>query len=310
MKVENGLLRREISYPQEGIIQQVVLSKCFRKLVLKHLHNDLGHLGAERVLSCVRDRFYWAYMSSEIERYVTQDCQCIKDKKPHVQRKAALQQITSTCPLELVSIDFLHLERCKGGFEYILVVMDHYTRFAQVYATRNKSGKTAAEKVFNDFVLKFGMPSRLHHDQGREFENRFFFEMQRICGVKGSRTTPYHPKGNGQVEYFNRTLLQMLRTLEPSWKLDWKSRLNKVVNAYNCTKNETTGYSPFFLMFGRHPTLPIDLVFPDLQQPTRKQTYSQYVAQWRDRMEEVYKLASQQAGRMTRKGKQQHDKGL
>lgn len=310
LKVENGLLRREISYPREGIIQQVVLPKCFRKLVLKHLHNDLGHLGAERVLSSVRDRFYWAHMSSEIERYVTQECQCIKDKKPHVQRKAALQPITSTCPLELVSIDFLHLERCKGGFEYILVVMDHYTRFAQVYATRNKSGKTAAEKVFNDFVLKFGMPSRLHHDQGREFENRFFFEMQRICGVKGSRTTPYHPQGNGQVERFNRTLLQMLRTLEPSWKLDWKSHLNKVVNAYNCTKNETTGYSPFFLMFGRHPTLPIDLVFPDLQQPTRKQTYSQYVAQWRDRMEEVYKLASQQAGRMTEKGKQQHDKGL
>lgn len=63
-------------------------------------------------------------------------------------------------------------------------------------------------------------------------------------------------------------------------------------------------------MFGRHPTLPIDLVFPELQQPTRKQTHSQYVAQWRDRIEEVYKLASQQAGRMAEKGKQQHDKGL
>lgn len=63
-------------------------------------------------------------------------------------------------------------------------------------------------------------------------------------------------------------------------------------------------------MFGRHPTLPIDLVFPELQQPTRKQTHSQYVAQWRDRIEEVYKLASQQAGRMAEKEKQQHDKGL
>lgn len=137
LKVENGLLRMEILYPRKRITQQVVLPKCFRKLVMKHLHIDLGHLRAERVLSCVRDRFYWAHMSSEIERYVTQECQCIKDKKPHVQRKAALQPITSTCPLELVSIDFLHLARCKGGFEYLLVVMDHYTRFAQVYATRN-----------------------------------------------------------------------------------------------------------------------------------------------------------------------------
>jgi transposase InsO family protein len=212
--------------------------------------------------------------------------------------------------LELVSIDFLHLERCKDVYEYILVVMDHYTRFAQVYAKKNKSAKTATEKVFNDFVLRFGMPSRLHHDQGRGFENRFFSELQKICGIKHSRTTPYHPQGNGQVERFNRTLLQMLRTLEPSCKRDWKSHVNKVVHAYNCTKNETTGYSPFFLLFGRHPTLPIDLVFPELQQPVRKQAYSQYVAQWRDRMEEVYKFTSQQATKMADKGKHQYDKIL
>lgn len=113
-------------------------AKCLlREWAKLKVENDLGHLGAERVLSCVRERFYWAHLSSEIELNATQECQCIKDKKPHVQRKAALQPLTSTCPLELVSIDFLHLERCKGGFEYILVVMDHYTRFAQVYATRN-----------------------------------------------------------------------------------------------------------------------------------------------------------------------------
>ncbi|XP_062600318.1 uncharacterized protein LOC134261954 [Saccostrea cucullata] len=154
------------------------------------------------------------------------------------------------------------------------------------------------------------MPSRLHHDQGREFENRFFFELQKLCGIHHSRTTPYHPQGNGQVERFNRTLLQMLRTLEPSFKSDWKSHLNKVVHAYNCTKNESTGYAPFFLLFGRHPTLPIDLVFPELQHSESKQTYSQYVTQWKARMEEVYKVASQQAMKMSDKGKRQYDKAL
>ena len=127
-----------------------------------------------------------------------------KTKGPISSAKKTLQPITTTCPLELVFIDFLHLERCKGGYEYILAVMGHYTCFAQVYATRNKSAKTAADKLFNDFVLRFGMPSRLYHDRGREFENRSLSELQKLCGIHHSRTIPYHPQGNGQVERFNR----------------------------------------------------------------------------------------------------------
>ena len=152
----------------------------------------------------------------------------------------------------------------------------------------------------------FGKPSRQHHDQGREFENRFFSELQKLCWIHHSRTTTYYAQGNGQVERFNRTLLKMLRTLEPSFKHDWKSHLNKAVHAYSCTKNETTGYSPFLLLFGRHPTLPIDLIFQKLQPSKRKCTYSQYVTQWKTRTEEVYKLAK----KMSNKGKSQYEKDL
>ncbi len=93
-------------------------------------------------------------------------CMCLKQKKPNRETRTPLVSITSTHPFELVSVDFLHLDKCKGGYEYILVIVDHFTRFAQAYLTTSKSGKVVADKIFNDYALKFGFPMRIHHDQG------------------------------------------------------------------------------------------------------------------------------------------------
>lgn len=198
LKVENGVLWRVISLPREGEVNQLVLSKKHRSTVLYHLHNEMGHLGVDRVFALARDRYFWPRMYKDVEKYITQECSCLMSKKPNRTDRPPMVPIVTTQPLELISIDFLHLEKSKGGYEYILVVMDHYTRFAQAYPTRNKAGETAAEKVFNDFILKFGIPLRLHHDQGREFENSFFYKLQKLCGITRSKTTPYHPQVMGK----------------------------------------------------------------------------------------------------------------
>ena len=208
-----------------------------------------------------RKRFYWANMQRSIEHFVRKQCRCIKSKPPPQGERAPLVPIVATFPFEIVTLDYVHFDRGKGGYNFALVVIDHFTRFAQIYATKNNDGISAADKLFNDFMLHYGFPKRIHSDQGNEFENKLFKRLGELTGVAKSRTTPYHPQGDGLTERMNRTLIGMLRTLKKNEKVNWPKHLSKLAFAHNVTVNKSTGYSPHYLMFGRSVRLPIDEVF-------------------------------------------------
>ena len=179
LSIIDGMLMRKTAS-----LTQIVLPQKFHRVVLVELHEKLAHLGAERVLELARKRFYWPRMKNHIETYIRKRCRCLIAKKPNIPDRAPMIPIVSTFPFELVSIDYLHLDRAKGGYEYALVCCDHFTKFVQVYPTRNKSALAAADNIYNDFILKYGLPTRIHHDQGREFNNTLFKRLHQLSATK------------------------------------------------------------------------------------------------------------------------------
>ena len=132
----------------------MVLPLHFRSIILKQLHDDLGHQGRDRTLSLVRSRFYWPGLENDVEEKIKNCGRCIRRKTP-VKPSAELINITSSQPMELLCIDFLSLERSKGGHEHNLVVTDHFTCYAQAFPTRNQSAKTSAKILFENFVVHY-----------------------------------------------------------------------------------------------------------------------------------------------------------
>ena len=147
---ERGVLCRK-----SGKLNQLVLPECFRKLIYENLHQEMGHLGVERTFQLARSRVYWPKMYGSIENFIQKECRCVTQKRPSKNSVASLQSIHSSCPMELVGIDYLHLERSSGGHEYILLLTDHFSGFSQGYATKNKSALTAAKILYDEFVPHF-----------------------------------------------------------------------------------------------------------------------------------------------------------
>ncbi|KAA0724940.1 Retrovirus-related Pol polyprotein from transposon 412 [Triplophysa tibetana] len=307
LKIQNNLLYR-VTHSTSGREKlQLVLPEKYWSQVLCSLHDSSGHLGVEKTTELVKDRFYWPKMSPHIEQYIKCCGSCIA-RKTLPKKVAPMNHMTSSGPFDLVCIDFLSIEPDSRGIGNVLVVTDHFTRYAQAFACKDQKALTVAKTLCDKFFIHYGLPSRIHSDQGRDFESGLIKELLKMLGIRKSRTTPYHPQGDPQPERFNRTLLSMLGTLNLAEKSRWSEHINRLVHAYNCTRNESTGYSPYYLLFGREARLPVDVCFGTSSGGKGVSNHRQYVERMKLDLQRAYQLATETAQKSQQRNKRLYDK--
>lgn len=268
LEEEDGLLYRRVCRSDGGEkVLQLVLPAILQPEVLTQLHQCHGHQGTERTLELVRQRCYWPGMSANVARWVQQCERCQQAKEATPVARSYMAHLMASRPNEIVALDFTVLEPSHSGQENVLVMTDIFSKFTVAIPTRDQQAVTVARVLVEEWFYKFGVPGRIHSDQGRNFESGLIQQLCSLYQVGKSRTTAYHPAGNGQCERFNRTMHNLLRTLPTGRKRDWASCLSQVVFCYNTTPHQATGETPYFLMFGQEPRLPVDFLLGRVQEP-------------------------------------------
>ena len=282
LHIINGLLVKTSSVEKGPIPEySFVIPTSLIDSVLQGIHCTpfAGHLGMKRTLLRTKNRFFWPKMAVQIKDFVRNCPVCAQTKLNSTQGKAPLQPIEVNEPFVFWAMDYMGpLPETTRGNKHLLVVMDHFTKWCEVFPTQNQRASTVADILVNRVFSRFGPPTIIHSDQGRNFESNLMQEVCSLMGIHKSRTTAYHPQCDGQVERQNRTLQEMLAAFVSEHKDDWDTWVSLAVYAYNTSCHESTGFSPYELVFGRSPRTPLelDLDIP-LKHPCSQSEYSQSV---------------------------------
>ena len=180
-------------------------------------------------------------------------------------------------------------------------MQDHFSKYVVAYVVKDQTARTAAETLRNGYFGLFGAPLYLVSDQGKAFTGHLISNLCELYGVQKLRTSPYHAQTNGQLERMNQTIIRMIGKLEQDKKAPWSEHLPEMLAAYNGTRSAVTGYSPYFLLFGRKSRMPVDCLFPTLHDSPHQAKMEVSVAAMQKGLKEAFVVArhltSQEAAR-------------
>ena len=294
----------------EGVLAFVV-PVGQRHLVLNGVHRDAGHQGQQQTLALTQKRFWWPMMAEDCHAIVRgcPRCQAFEGEVP----RAPLCLIWAYAPLELVHLDYTSIESTMElnkppVVKNVLVMTDHFMRYALAVVTKDQTAKTVVKVFYEHFIAVFGVPAKLLNDRGANFTSTLVEELCSAFGIQKCRTTTYHAQCNGQVEHFHQMLFCMIGNLSHDKKAQWEQHLLELLQAYNSTRSAVTGYSPHYLMFGWHPCLPVDYYFLTVSAFECSRHVPAYVMEVKKHFKEAYTEAHLQTNCEAEKQKCYYDR--
>lgn len=251
-----------------GDVMGIKLRKQWRPILPRHLVTSTleelhggyggGHFGISKLKEKVEKRFWWPDYIQDLRSFVMGCPTCGKCKSPPRSPRAELQPVKVSRPQQIVGLDIVGpLSTSQNGNRYVLVMEDYFTKWVEAVALPNQLSQEIVRAITDYWITRHGVPERFHSDQGTNFMSAEFEAFCRTLRVQHSHSTGYHPEGNGQVERWNRSLKMLLRTHVTS-DTRWDESLSKCLMAYRASVHESTGFSPFALMYGTSMRLPCD----------------------------------------------------
>ena len=251
------LLRR---MPDGG--KRVVPRPQEREKLVLHIHEELGHFGVKRTYSLLQSQYWWVGMQTDVQRIVAR-CQ-VCDRV-----WASFNAPTSTLqPLPIMglgyrwSLDFAGpLPITKRHNKYVLVMIEHFSKWIELVALPDKFSERVAYAFLNRVLSRFGAPSEVLTDQGREFLEEFESLLEQTY-VDHRTTNRDHLKADGLAERMVQTIKRALRKygLQQGHTRDWDLQLPWLAMGYRFSKQASlASFSPYFLLYGTEPVLPTSI---------------------------------------------------
>ncbi len=287
--VKGGLL-----YQKKGKAEALALPQQFRQRVMEMGHSIpwAGHMAFQKTLNRIGSRFVWPGMYSHVSQFCA-SCETCQITSAKGVARAHLQSLPIIdTPFERIGMDIVGpLEKSSSGHRYILVLCDYATRYPEAFPLRSFKARQVADRLLQLFS-RVGIPKEILTDCGTNFLSKLLQQVYKVLGIKGIKTTPYHPQTDGLVERYNQTLKNMLRKFVSHTGSDWDRWLPYLLFAYREVPQASTGFSPFELLYGRQVRGPLDLLrdYWESAKPEGDNVVA-YVVRMRERLEDMTALA-------------------